>query len=248
MLPSGFNITIREQNGDDDDIISQITASKDGTAIPKFLAGIIIESENKPSKKLTYLDILDWKIKDIYYALLVSRIHSLDNLIDFEYECINSNCKRITRYEEDLDQFTQDFTLPAPTIDEPGYFKYRVTPYENGAESIGTLKLESGKEVEYTLLTGKGENLIINLEEDKLTKNQELISRYLRVRENPGDPFQTVGKFDIFSAKEMRAIRSEITKNDTPWLPYIECICPYCKTKSLINMVQEPAFYYPLEK
>lgn len=67
ITPSGCQVTIRQQNGDDDDIISNSVMSQDGTSINKFVSGIVVDTDITVSRKLSLNDVLAMKLCDKFF-------------------------------------------------------------------------------------------------------------------------------------------------------------------------------------
>lgn len=238
--PSGMNVVIREQNGDDDEIISKMKNATDGSAVNKFIAAIVMDCNGH---RPTYENILKWKVRDKYYVLLKSRIFSIgDNLI-FKYKCINNDCGKETEYEENLNPYDRDFSKP---IDETNNdFDYQIQPYETGEASEIELLLSSGKKIKYELLNGNSEKMLLAANKDEISKNTELIVRSIQWY-NEGK-WQKLSNFRIMSPRDMKEIRSHINKHDLPFEAISELKCPYCKNSSKVSLLAQPDFFFPQE-
>lgn len=244
-LPSGKTITIREQNGDDDTIISRLKNANDGTSIPSFVAAITMEDENK--KKPTIQDVMKWKVNDIYVTVLKSRLFSLGKIVDFTLTCPKENCKKESSYEEDLSKYDWDYTKPFPEIGSEDYNKYRCKPYANGQELERVLTLSSGKEIKYKCRTGESETLILEMPEDSISKNTELTIRKLQLKA-PEGKYLTLSSFTLLSARDMKEIRKDIADNDPVFEFASECICTNhkCKNALTISVLTQPNFFFPV--
>lgn len=238
-VPSGFEVTIREQNGDDDGIISQIKNTADGSAINKFVAAIVLKDGN--GKKPSANDILLWKNKDKYYVLLRSRILSLGAEITYTHICTNNDCKKETPYEENLELYNRDFSLPLE--DTKTDFKYQVTEYPNGQQNEVEFALSSGKKIKYKYLNGLSEKKLLALNKDELNKNTELTVRDIQWFTE--EKWQPISNFKFLTAREMSQIRKHIAQNDMPFDAISEVVCPYCKTRAEISLMTQPDFFFP---
>lgn len=246
VSPSKLRILIREQNGEDEDIISKQSNLIKGDAIHFFLAGIVLKVNDQ---KITSKEIENWRVRDKYYTLLKSRIFSLGADLNYRHRCSNPNCSKPEGqedplFEEDLNQYDRDFsdTAPADTRDE---FKYRIEPYI----SDGThreFKLSSGKEVRYKYLTGVEEKKVLQKDRNSLSKNSDIALRELEWK-NEQDQWQKITHFGIFSSREMAQIRKDIEKHDMPWEAISETTCPYCNHVDYISLLAQPDFFFPGE-
>lgn len=245
-LPSGFAVTIREQNGNDDDILSNVANATTGVSFAKFLAEIIIK-DHRTGHRINFEKILDWKVNDLYYLILASRVHSLGAEVEFRVLCSTPTCKRTTRFEEDLTHFLSDFSRTNPKEGEDGYFKYRAIPYPHGADVDVIKELSTGKKIKFNYLTVIGENEYLKSNAETLSTNKQLLVRNIALG-TEGNQWIPLANFGIFSPREMMEIRTAVKNEDIEWEPIMECICPHCKLQQNISVVQQPDFFYPLGK
>ncbi len=246
VSPSKLSIIIREQNGDDEDVISKQKHLMKGDAIHYFLAGIIISVNGK---KVSSEYIENLRNRDKYYALLRSRIFSLGSEITYRHRCGNLNCTKDQGtedplFEEDLSLYDRDFREDAPedTRDE---FKYRIEPYiQQGTHR--EFKLHTGKELRYKFLTGVEEKKILQKDRSSMSKNSDILLRELEWK-NEQDQWQKITHFGLFSSKEMAAIRKDIEANDMPFEVISECKCPHCGNVDYISLLAQPDFFFPGE-
>lgn len=259
ILPSGAKVTIREQNGNDDDILSNVEDANRGVSLAKFVADIITK-DHRLNRPPTYNEVLKWKMNDMYYVMFMSRIHSLSENLEFELTCINSACKKITRFEENLNIFTHDFTKPiipkkiddgkGNMIENPEYFKYRIHPYPSQDAKDKLFTLSTGKVLQFEYLTVEGEHTYANATSDKMSRNKKLIARNIKLKLDDRDDGQwmPIANFGIFSPKEMSEIWKVITEEDVEWIPIMECICPVCNAQQNVVVIWQPDFFFPLGK
>lgn len=246
VSPSKLQIVIREQNGEDEDIISKQANLMKGDAIHFFLAGIVLTVNGQ---KVTSKQIENWRNRDKYYTLLKSRIFSLGSELTYRHRCGNSSCtkpegKEDELYEEDLSLYDRDFsdTAPADTRED---FKYRIEPYiQDGTHR--EFKLSTGKELRYKFLTGVEEKKVLQKDRNSMSKNSDIMLRELEWK-NDQEQWQRVTHFGIFSSREMSQIRKDIEKHDMPWEAISECECPYCGHVDYISLLAQPDFFFPGE-
>lgn len=206
--PSGFKVVIREQNGNDDDIISSSAEATDGTAINRFVASIVVDSDITPGGNISLGDVLNMRLSDKYFIILASRIFSIGQILKFEF--IWDDIEEPIMYEEDLGNYIWNYStndFPGSTS-SPDYFKYRLPPSKSGKDKARELTLKSGKQVRYTYLNGLGEKFLLLLPEEKNSKNQELIARGLQLKIDDG--WVDVENFRIFSTTDMAEIRNDV--------------------------------------
>lgn len=214
--PSGYEYTIREQNGADDDILSNPSEAAQLKNIARFVAGIVVKTDFTKSGKLTtdeaYTQV---PLLDIYCILFKSRIHSLGKEIDFEYDWGKQAGGKIG-YTQDLTEFLHDYSpdLSAEEMEEALREKPDAIPfYPNGAYVKDIeVQTSTGKTLIFDINTLKTEAYKLNLPVEKRTKNQELIARKLRLRTETSD--DVVKDFRSFTPKEMQEIRSKLNLLD----------------------------------
>lgn len=206
--PSGYSYTIREQNGADDDILSNPEEAKTLMNLARFVAGIIIETDADKSKKLTTAKAYELPILDIYTIILKSRIHSIGENLDFNYDWGNG---QKLEYSQDLRDFLfKDYSL-VPEEEELDQ-KTNAIPYYIKVEDEIVITTTSGKELSFRLNTLKSESYKINLPLSRQTKNQDLIARNLSLKLD--GKFQPIKDFSFLSKKDLAEIRSQVNKYD----------------------------------
>lgn len=235
-LPSSRVITIRESNGEDDSIMSNV-AAEGGTNLINFLASVVMEDSIKKGKPLA-VDIEDWLINDKYYSILKQRILNYGTELKFDHTC--SNCKNTTKgYVEDLKKYDGDLSksnYSPPTEDS-------VLPYELGNERAIELVTSSNKKVRYRRLNSILEKAALATKESNV--NNALTARELEL-ENQGK-WEKVYHFGPFSAKEMRQIHSHVKKHDGSFDPRVRFNCGIstCNMYYDVSVLSIPAFFYP---
>lgn len=239
--PSKFEVTIREQDGGDDDIISKVKDATDGSAINKFVSGLILNCSITPNNgKPSPNDVLKWKLRDKYYVMYKSRIFSLGADLFYYHECSNPECKQKSPYEEDLSIYDNDFDNPVEEGSE-----YRVLPYSDGDKLKAEFTTRNGFQIRYNYLNGLAEKKLLKINKDEISKNTELLIRDIEwCRDEKWQPLQN---FKVIPALDMQDIRTHVKKNDTPFEAISECICPYCKTVDKISLLSLPDFFFPQE-
>ena len=243
MTPSGDYITIREQNGKDDDIISNSGKAQDGTSFNEFLSGIIVKSERlggKPSPK----DILDFPLRDKYTILIQSRIFSLGNRLEFKYNWGTDILKDEKSYEVDLNIYIWDYEKEFPKEGDEGYNNERIPPYE-GSETFFELELSSGKEVRVYFLNGHSEKYLLDLPEKDQTANSPLLARNIQIKRQSGK-FGKVQTFEDFSARDMAEIRSGVYSFDPEINLFSHFENPSNGLKESLPITSIPDFFFPV--
>lgn len=250
ILPTGRRIKMRETNGADEDLLSNMDNLVAGSNFAMFLSSIITEEQaTKESPVRTTVpveDIMNWPINDIWAAIYKQRLINQGPSITFKHQCQNPNCvnhknQKTFDYVEDLTQFDSDLSKPLPQeLKNPWVLK----PYPNKDKTEVEFTISSGKTFKYKILTGilQTKQLDLNL---PVTKNTKLLVRELQLKNR--DEWQPVLNFNPFSSAEMREMRGHIEKNDVMFTPMSNFSCPTCKTPYQVGVMEIPGFYWPEE-
>ena len=214
-LPSGYEVTIREQNGEDDDILSNPVDARTFMNISKFISGIVTDTDITANRLLSAEDVQKMPSLDRYAIMLNSRIFSLGKILDFSYDWEGpaEGQVRTLDYEVDLqEEFLFDYGT-IPTMEEmeakPNAIPFYPVPKQSKGIQITT---KSGKELCFDLLSAEGESYVMNLPAKERTKNQELVARNLQL--NVGENYEPVKNFRLFSSQDMMDIRSAVKGTD----------------------------------
>lgn len=244
--PDGRQVTIRETNGNDDEILSQISNSTNGDNIVFFLTDITLQ-DTVAGKKPTVEDILNWPSRTKWYVLFKQRIHTHGKMLEFDRTCPNEKCgetyPNVIDLEEDYDN---DLT--------PGSDKYvqtadptnRITLFEGKDHTEIQFRTSSGKEFKFKILTSLLERAALALPETALTQNYKLKIRELQVRQE--DAWIPVTNFHAYSSREMGEIRAYIKKFDPEFEPIAKCKCPKCGWPENVPLFNIGNFYFPVPK
>jgi len=244
-LPSGKSVTIREQNGDDDDLISNAHYAKNGSHLNHFISAIVISTDITPTKRLTPEDVMKMKVRDKYAILIKSRCFSIGKEVQFEYDWGSDNGGKVL-YTEDLEQYIFDYANPEyPEIGHEDYFEYRIRPYLDGDASIRELELSSGKKVRYEYLNGVSEKYLLELPTIKMTKNAELKARNIH-QESNGEWIK-VQSFKFFNSTDMRELRDDVKMYDPDTTLISELENPKNEAIEFFPIILAPDFFFPGE-
>ena len=247
LLPCGTKVTIREQNGNDDDVISSPGSDKDlSLPLNKFIAGLILKHDfNFKSKEvITMKEVLDIPLRSKYFILLASRIFSISPTIKFRWDWKNG--KPPVAYEEDLTVYLWDYNRDFPSEMDPDYFSERIQPYPpSNFDKYRELELSSGKKIRYKYLDGHGENYLLGLSENERAINSPLKARELNIWLE-GD-WSPVTNFKDFKNYEMSEIRRDIDINDKPFDGFTNITNPYNGEALQIPLLSIPDFFFPRE-
>lgn len=244
VAPSGASYTIREQNGADDDILSNARTAKNLMNLSYFIASIVVETDATVSKKLNAQEALKLPVLDRYCILLNSRIFSLGNILEFTHDWGKGNGGEVN-YEQDLEEFLFDYAeIPSAEVLEA---KPDAIPfYPNGKNTRDlTFTLSSGKGIKFDILTGEAETQLMEATLSNRTKNQELIARNLCLKVNGS--WEKVQSFFAFTAREMIELRKIVYANDPVWTGSTKIVNPETGEEGMINILGIPGFFYPEE-
>ena len=245
IAPSGGLFVIREQNGDDDDLISNSHYAKNGDHLNHFIAAIVVSTDTTSSKRLTAKDVLNMKVRDKYAILLKSRIFSLGSEIRFEYDWGSDRGGKV-EYTEDLNQFIWDYSdEDFPLIGDEGYNESRIRPYLDGKSTHRELELSSGKKIRYEYLNGVSERYLLELPPVKLTKNAELKAR--NIEQYVDNQWHKVESFRYFTPGDMREIRDDAKLYDPETMLTSELENPKTGEKIHFPVILAPDFFFPGE-
>ena len=168
--PDGFTVTIREWNADDEDAISKLKDNDDGTAVYKFLAGIILYVEGSPVK-LTWQDVAKWRVRTIYYLLFKSRIFTYGTKVMWDHKFRDGET---VAQVEDLKKY--DFDLSKgnpPKKGELGYSEHVIQPYATTDHWVES-QTSTGKKYRWKHRKGEDELATRNMDPNNLSINDKL--------------------------------------------------------------------------
>jgi len=246
ITPSGHEVTIRMQTGEDDDVISNAKGAMDGTSSNKFIASIVIDTDITENRKMNLDNARDLKLCDKYFIMVASRIFSIGQHLKFVYKW---NDVGEQPYEEDLGLYIWDYfneAEPFPELGHEEYFPYRIPPHKGGKETTRVVKLSTGKMLRYKYLTGHGEKYLMNLPEEKHTVNAGIIARGLE-QEMGKDKWVKVSTFKTFTPREMMDIRKDIDEMDPAIDLVTELEHPESGAVVPYPVVGSPDFFFPRE-
>ena len=246
-LPSGYDVTIREQNGNDDDILTNSVTSQDMTNFNIFLASLIIET-NLPfavGGKLTAATAQQLLLKDKYYIIIRSRIHSIGEELIISYDWGEREGGKIT-YTEDLNRYIWDYSKPFPEPGTPEYDRERIEPYEvQEPYSEQIVTLDSGKKIKFHLFNGVSEYIMLKLPLDQVTKNAEIKARGLMLFDQGN--WTKVENFQNFRPKEMAELKRLIKVADPTFRAMTDLKNPNTGEIVEFSILASPDFFYPEE-
>lgn len=248
-LPSGFWVKIREQNGEDDDILSNPILAKDLSNVSILLSSLIIDT-NLPfatGGKVNIENIDKLLVNDQAIILLGSRINSLGSSLEFTYNW--GKPTGILNYTEDLNQYRWPY-ISGPegfphNESDTDYFKYRCKPYPADCYNQKYFTLSSGKEVRMKHMDMASQKKLIALPSDKNTKNSEFLIRDLELLID-GD-WKRVENFKFFTSKDMQDLRKAIHKMDEPFKGFTELENPATGETVLYPFMGNSSFFFPGE-
>ena len=244
VAPSGKYYTIREQNGEDEEILSNEADAKNLINITKFIAGIVTETDFTESGKLTINDALDMPLLDRMAVIFQSRIFSLGDTVNFEYDWGEENGKVI--YEQDLKEFLFDDYSKVPSNEELEA-KPDAIPYYPNMKQLkdNDLQLTSGKLIRWDYLDGNGEIMLLNLTPKQRTRNSKLLARNLRLLVDGN--WDKVTNFSLFSVKDMAEMRKGILSMDPEFLGTTDINNPDTDQVIQYPIMMAPTFFYLTE-
>lgn len=246
-LPSGYDVTIREQNGNDDDILTNSVTAQDMTNFNIFLASLIIET-NLPfavNNKLTAATAAQLLVRDKYYIIIRSRIHSIGEEVKISFDWGKEDGGKM-QYVENLNRYIWDYTKPFPEEGDPDYDKERIEPYLiEEPYSTQELTLESGRQLKFNLYNGVSEKIMLKLPAEQHTRNSELKARGLM--ENVSGTWMKVENFSTFKPREMMELKKLVNLADPPFRVMTDLENPTTKEVMEFSILASHDFFYPEE-
>lgn len=256
-LPSGYSVEIREQNGEDEEILSNPASIKNFMNINEFIAGIVIRTDFTASGKLLVQDVLNLPLLDRAVILINSRIFSLGQELEFTYKwprAEGSHQVSEYTYTQDLSYYVFEDYGKEPTQEELDS-KPEAVPYYSVQESSTNpgkiqlkdipLTLTSGKELLWDVATANSEQYLMKLGIDNVSRNKDLIARNLRL--NVDGKWESVQNFKLFTAREMAEMRKEIISKDPTFIGNLEVEDPITHAKNQLSILAVPTFFYLTE-
>ena len=246
VLPSGFKVTIREQNGNDDDILSNQATARDLSNINIFLASLIIETDLPFAKggKLTSALVNKILLRDKYYIIFASRIHSMGKTVSFEFDWGDTEGGKVT-YNDDLTNFVWDYTNVMPKQGEENYYFDRIKPYPSGAYDIQHLTLTSGKQLKFHFMNGDSEQYLLKVPLELQSRNNELRARGLSLLVK--DEYVPVKNFQFFSKRDMAELNKTIKNGDPSFTGITKLENPHNGESIDFPIMRAEGFFYPEE-
>lgn len=247
ILPSGYFVDIRETNGEDDDVLSNEATSRDLTNIHIFVASLIINTDLPfaVNNRITLEGARMLLLRDKYFILVSSRIHSNGNEIKIQYDWGETQGGKMN-YIEDLNRYVWDYTKPFPQEEEEeGYDSQKIKPYPKEAYGKHEMILSTGKKLRFNLLDGNSESFLLKLDIEKQTRNSELKSRNLE--QWVEDKWVKVDSFIYFKRNEMAELHKFFTEHDSSFTGLTEIENPKTKELLLYPIMKSTDFFYPGE-
>ena len=250
LLPSGNMVKIREQNGNDDDILSSFSKDDLDTAgVNKFIASIIIENSFKFCKSDTLMgekDVLNMLLNDKYFILIASRAFSLGSILSFSWDWRGDVGK--VPYDEDLNVYLWDYEKPFPEEGDEDYHPYRIKPYYNLKDDVHIeATLKSGKKVRYNLMNGHSEDFLLKKSPEQRTVNVALKARKMAIWDDNKGSYTELVNFSPFSSRDMVEIRNHVNENDPQFEGISDIENPITGESLQVPLITLTDFFFPRE-
>lgn len=256
-LPSGYSCEIREQNGEDEEVLSNPANIKNFMNINEFIAGIVTHTDFTASGKLLVQDVMKLPLLDRAVILINSRIFSLGEELEFNYKWPrpeNSKEQAEFTYTQNLKDYIFDDYGVKPDEEElkakPDAVPYYLLEEDN--DNPGKIKLtdhkftlSSGKEIMWDVATVESEQYLMKLGLDNISRNKDLIARNLRL--NVDGNWEKVQNFKLFSVRDMAEMRKEILASDPSFMGTTDIEDPITHSKTQISILTVPTFFYLTE-
>lgn len=248
IAPSGYSYTIREENGEDEEILSNQADMNGGMNIAKFLTAIIVETDFTASGKVTLDDVLNIPTLDRNCILFKSRIFSLGPNVAFYYDWTQGRGEP-TMYEQDLNELIySDYSKEVSEeeiLAKPGALPFY--PEREIARQINfkdyEFTLTSGKKIKFDFMNSRAEQEFLN--SDKQTRNTQLLCRNLCLEVN--GKWEKVQRFHLFSVRDMAEMHQVTQQVDPIWNALAEVTNPSTGEKTKYPIIMAPRFFFLTE-
>jgi hypothetical protein len=238
-MPSGFLCTIRESNGEDEDLLSRMKDTQDGTAMHKYLANIITQCEKYPiiSDKV----IATWRVRDIYYLLYRSRLLTHGNEVFFDHTFQDGTSVRMKEY---LSVYDVNLNIEKPPVfNQAGYDRRKIQPYTIDTD-YAQATTSTGKVYRFKLLTGEDEIKSLGLDSMNLSINDKMRLRGFELKDSAGN-WRVIERFNVLSARETSEIRATLDRIDPEFMLICELKHPSKPIKEEVSLFAVPGFFFP---
>jgi len=249
-VPSGYKVAVREQNGEDDDIVSNAALTETGQSFNIYLSGIIVWTTKGNGGPATPEFIMAMKMRDKYVALIQSRIFSLGWKLKLQYSWPKKDKEneKAIDYFEDLRRYVWDYgnkKKPFPEEDDDKYYAYRIKPYKNPEEIERQISLSSEKLIKYDYADGNYEKYLLELPVENDSYNKIYRGRNLQIKN--GEVWEVVKNFKKFSANDMKDLRKDLQTYDPDLAILSELKDPDSGQVVYVEIMANQDFFFPVE-
>ena len=245
--PSGHTITVREQNGEDEEILSNSNDAKNLDNINKYIASVIIDNDYQDKKRLSLDQVRKLPALDRWAIMINSRINSLGNILVFNHKWVREDeSVEELEYSQDIDEFLFDYS-ETPSKEEL-LKKPNAIPYYPNPEMMIDIPLIDipfnigDSEFLFDRLTGETEVELLKATLDHPNINEGLKARNLRLKVNGN--YEKVTSFSMFPSRIMGQIREKVYSMDPSWNAEFEIIDPKTNQTAKEYLMVIPSFFY----
>jgi hypothetical protein len=240
-LPSGNTVSIRETNGADDEILSNLYDIQQGSNMPLFLCSIITHDSALGRKPLV-AEVLNYPKNDQWYLMLIQRIMNRGSELVFDYKCPHKTCK-----DKPTQSFTEDLSLLEGDLSDSKYRpgKNQIMKYPLGSSLQHEFKTSSGQLIRFDIMTGVHEKKLLEIGDKTQNKNTMLVVRNIQIYQN--DEWVNITSFAQFPSKVLSEIRKEVARVDPEFNPVVSGECEYCSKPFASSLWGMADFFWPGE-
>jgi hypothetical protein len=247
ILPSGYKVRIREQNGADDDIISNPITSQDLSNFRILISSLVLWTDLPfaVNNKISQESVKKMLSRDKWFIVFMSRINSMGSTVKFQYDW-NQDGKEVFDFEDDLYDYVWDYSKPMPQEGDPEYRPYRFEPYDHDkAYKDIDITLSTGKALRWRYSDGESELIQMKAPAEQRTRNLGFKSRNLQ--QFMDNKWVKVENFQYFTKREIAELDKLISEQDMEFRGLTELEHPINKEKVLFPIISTHDFFYPRE-
>jgi hypothetical protein len=273
IIPMNLStVTVREQTGEDEELLTRNEYVNKGESVLRFLQSIIISGEMFDNRKPTLDELKNTRTSILNYLLFRSRIFSLGAELKFVWQ-FKDNRGNMVPYDmvEDLTPYYYEVDADAvqnlksllatnPSEYQSAYNEWAsklraekdirkvLVPTLLDGNELPTgkgreLTLPSGRKVRYQYITSNTSKYLLEQDEKNISLNDLFYARVLEMLSDDGR-WLTVKTLRPFTSKELATLRGDINTYDSTWEPKMTVPNPHGEDL-IVDVMGLSDFFFP---